>query len=188
MQPGHSDRRKRETPATTELSKSWESCPACKHQSSAWRLNGVTAEKRLGQWIVSHGSLFLPPWRYADTLHIRGEQGSFCCILLFVCPFGKKKRSLAVCGEVETHQNRECQIGKSKQVTYFSCGSQGSYLILRSQRAWFVWSFLQKKDDMMLVLLMPYSKNLYIYILHNVRDGFLWQWPIVACFLKGLKH
>ncbi|KAI4826951.1 hypothetical protein KUCAC02_030381, partial [Chaenocephalus aceratus] len=43
-----SDRKKKETTTTTELSKGWDSCPTFNHQSSAWRLNGVTVERKLG--------------------------------------------------------------------------------------------------------------------------------------------
>lgn len=52
--------RQRETTSATELSVSWSSCPKFHHQSSVWRLNGVTEDRKLRCWMVSHSSFFMP--------------------------------------------------------------------------------------------------------------------------------
>lgn len=54
-----------------------------------WQLKG----SRSGELWVICSSLFLPPRRWSDTLHIRGEQGFFR-VLLFVSTFGKRSGSV----------------------------------------------------------------------------------------------
>lgn len=91
-----------------------ESDPPLRRPQSGRRIDGLTAQHRPASRLEVV-PLCLPPRRSVDMFHIRGEQ---CCFSATFCNlFAHLGKSLAACGQSETHQNGECQSQRGRYVS-----------------------------------------------------------------------